>query len=106
MIYIYVLNRGPAAVRKPGGPDVPVMTQPDLYRGATQDSKDAAAGRIAVLLRDSQVKYGVFASIDAWHYTAPRAAFTVLRGSRLIRFADLRCSEEIGIWTALLSITC
>ncbi len=58
------------------------MTQPALHRGATQDSKGAAAGRIAVLLRDSQAKSGVFDPMGAWRYTAPRAAFTVLRGSR------------------------
>ena len=58
------------------------MTQLALHRGATQDSKGAAAGRIAVLPRDSQAKSGVCASIDAWRYTAPGAAFTVLRSSR------------------------
>ncbi len=54
------------------------MTQPALHRGAAQDSKGVTAGRIAVLPRDSQAKSGVLA---AWRYTAPRAAFTVLRGS-------------------------
>jgi hypothetical protein len=58
------------------------MTQPVLHRGATQDSNGAAAGRIAVLPRDSQAKSGVFDFMDARRYTAPRAAFTVLRGSR------------------------
>jgi hypothetical protein len=82
MIYTHVLNRGPAVVRSLGGPDVPLMTQPALHRGATQDSKGAAAGRIAVLPRDSQAQLGVFDSMDAGRYTAPRAAFIVLRGSR------------------------
>jgi hypothetical protein len=61
MIYTHVLNRGPGRRPEPGGPDVPVMTQPALHRGATQDSKGAPAGRMTVLLRDSQAKSGVFA---------------------------------------------
>lgn len=67
---------------QPGGPDVPLVTQPALHRGATQDSKDAAASRIAGLPSDLQAKSGVFASMDAGRYTAPVAAFTVLRDSR------------------------
>lgn len=47
------------------GPDVPVMTQPALHRGAPQDSKDAMAGGIAILPRDSQAKSGMFASMGA-----------------------------------------
>jgi hypothetical protein len=58
------------------------MRQATLHRGATQDSKGAAASRIASLPRDCQVKSGEFASMDAGRYIAPRAAFTVLRGSR------------------------
>src|SRR5205823_4465221 len=36
----------------------------------------------AVLPRDFQAKSGVFDSMDAGRYTAPRAAFIVLRGSK------------------------
>jgi hypothetical protein len=82
MIHTHVLTRGPAAVQSPEDRMFFVMTQPALHRGATQDSKGAAAGRIAVLPRDSQATSGVFASMAARRYTAPHAAFTVLRGSR------------------------
>jgi len=72
----------PGGRAEPGGPYVPVMTQPALHCGATQDSKDAARGGIAVVLHDSPSQIWSIRLQGRRRYTAPRAAFIVLRGSR------------------------
>jgi hypothetical protein len=56
------------------------MTRRALHCSATQDSKGAVAAELRSYPCDSQVKSGVFASVDACRYTARGAAFTVLRG--------------------------
>jgi hypothetical protein len=70
----------PSSRAEPGGSDVPVMTRPALHRSATQDSKGAAAGGIAVHLRDSQRSSGASDVPGTRRYTAPGAVFTVSRG--------------------------
>jgi len=58
------------------------MTQPALHRGATQDSKGTAVNGIALPPRDFQAKSSASVFTYVRRYTAPGAAFTVLRGSR------------------------
>jgi hypothetical protein len=72
------------------------MTQPALHLGPRKIAKAPWASRIAVLPRDSQARSGVFASMDAWRYTAPGAAFIVLRSSSLSTLAVSSAKEFLA----------
>jgi len=58
------------------------MRQRVLPCSATQDSKSIAAGEMGALPCDSQAKSRRIRFRGRQRYTAPLAAFTVLRGSR------------------------
>jgi len=80
MTYTQVLNRGPAAVRSRrtgcSSDDRPV-----LHGSATQDRKGAAAADITVAPCDFRGQIWRIRFRKRWRYTAPAAAFTVLRSS-------------------------